>query len=444
MENGGFDIITKIIRYGIPVVVGLYYINAYFFFDFTPDSTFLAQQYFTGIASPAQWTSPEPAWMFLSHFGTTLGLDKLLVMKVLSLLCSCCVILFSFLLGLEIIGDRFVALCVSFSLAVQGWLLQLGPSGSALPFALALMLVSLFFLFRNEYLLASVFSGVASLVFWQAGLLVGIIAIDVFINSRDARRAGKVAISMLLVLFGMVVPWLLYAWSTNSGLVPSLVEFGAWPERGFLFFLFVVLTAVTALGSLFPLEKSREEILKFIPLLLWVGLFLVFGAASQTVDLYYLTLPAVTILGFNGMRRFLEQSGRQRSVMVFSLLLTTLIVLVNQIQFFGSGQTFIRKTISQNRELEEIGVWLKVHLTNESVSADRNGIVGYFAQTRVDQGQERPTTHFVVTDQRNLRGYKEIFSSADAAEIATGASHFALWECLQTPVSGPPEKKGHQ
>jgi len=382
--------------------------------------------------------------MFFTHFGATLSLDKLLVVKVLSLLSSCCVILFSFLLGSEIIGDRFVALCVSFSLAVQAWMLQLGPSGSALPFALALMLLSLFFLFRNEYLLASVFSGIGSLVFWQAGLIVVVILFDVFINSRNTQRAVKVAISILMVLFGTVIPWLLYAWSTNSGWVPSLVEFGAWPERSLLFFLPIVLLAITAIGSLFPFEKSREEILKVIPLLLWVGLFLLFGAAFQSVDLYYLTLPAVIILAFHGLRRVLDRSGRQRSTMFFSLLLTTLIVLVNQIQFFGSSHVFIRNTIAQNRELEEIGVWLKVNVTDESISTERNGIIGYFAQMPVYQRQEEPTAHYVVTDQRVVRGYTKIFSPANTTEIAAHASQFGLWESSGTRASEPHEKKEQQ
>ncbi len=444
MESRGYDIITRIIRYGIPAVVGVYYINVYFFFDFTPDSTFLAQQYFTGITSPAPWASPEPVWMFLSQIGSMLGLDTLLVMKVLSLLSCCCVILFSFLLGTEIIGDRFVALCVSFSLAVQSWMLHLGPSGSALPLALALMLVSLFFLFRNEYLLASIFSGVASLLLWQAGLLVGIILFDVFINSRDARRAARVAISILLVLFGMVVPWLLYAWNTDTGFVPSIVGFEAWPESGFLFFVPIGLLVFTGFGSLFPLERSRQEVLKFIPLHLWIGLFLVTGASTQSVDLYYLILPAVLILGFHGLRKFLEQGGRQRSIMAFSLLLTAVIVLFNQIQFFRYGNEYIRDTITQNKELEEIGVWLKVHMVDESISTQRNGIIGYYAHTPVQQEGGNPTTHYVVTDQRDLRGYTRIFSPASANEIASGISYFALWKLAGTPAEEPTDKKGEQ
>ena len=288
-------------------------------------------------------------------------------------------------------------------------------------------------------MIASFFSGLAALVFWQAGLLVIIILFDVFVNSKDMRRASKVAIFIFLVLVGVVTPWVLYVWSTGSGYVPSLVPIDAWPETGTLFFLPIVLMAVTALGTLFPLEKSREELLKFIPLLLWVGAFLVAGAVSSTIDLYYMTLPAIVILGFHGMRRILEKFGKQHAIMMVSLAITTIIVLVNQLQFFTSAYPRIRNVIAENRELEQIGVWLKVHMNDGSISAERNGIIGYFTQTDVEPLSTKPTTRYVVSARDDVPGYELAFPGGGTPRLMPGEAHFALWE-FPTP-SAPPQKK---
>jgi hypothetical protein len=444
VEGEQSPVVRNVARFGLPCVILIFYLSASLGFEYTPDSTFHALSVARGIVQGTFLQSaslikesgtPSPLWDFMIAIGGYMHLDLVLASKILSLFFSCGVILCSYFVAFEVLRDHLLAFCTSLIVAMQSWLLQIGPSGSALSLGLLLSLACLFFLLRNEYILAAFFCGVCTLVFWQAIGLAFCLVLDVFMNSIDKHRSLKIMAGTVLVYLCVLLPWVLFAYCFSVPGVPRL-----WPVDGlFVRYLSSPLEEVLLLGMMVAgfavLIKSGARgyhaLRSQIAPLGWV-LWLSVIAITTQAEVWLMVIPLFAIYAFAGLRELLFALQRQYLVYGLAFVVTGLLLVYNQIAFRTITKDVMRRGAEESRQLVSIAYWLKANgKTEETIASEQCGILGFFTDNPVVQygDQIYPGVMFVVTTKNNLAGYRMVYSaSASPPEILGLAEKgFALW-----------------
>ena len=430
---------VQIARFGLPLIILIYYTTASLSFEYTPDSTYSMLQQVKVMSEPglpdAGWNVSSPLWMLLIMIGRLLHGDALVTAKVFSLFFCSFIILFSYLLANEVLRDRLLSFCVALVVAMQWWLLQAGPSGSALGFGLLLSLVSVFFLLRNEYLLSAVFVGLTTLVFWQAVGLIALLMADVTLNSVDRRRAAKVMAGVALAYCGVVLPWVLYAAAHGLSMVPTLAPSSEFP--GFSLVAVCALSVLCGLtiAAVIVISRSGEEGRMVVRTqaapLLWIGIVLLVGSTANP-NFLYMGIPLLIVYGFLGLRELLIRVRSERMVYAVAIVLTGLLILQNQVTLSSARSATIQTAIDENKELLSLAIWLKANTSGETlVVTDKPGIIGYYSDLPVAVlGEKKEKGHYIVSKATKLDGYDLAFTPTGegAGEVLTGKSYYSVWK----------------
>lgn len=429
MSDEQQSFVIKVTRYGLPVVVGIFYLTASLGFSFTSDSTFQM----LGAARDATSVSegfPSPLWRFLLMIGGSLGVDQLLASKVLSLVFSCAAILMMYLVANEILGDRLIAFCVSLVFGMEGWMLQLAPSGSALTLAILLVLTGLFFMLRNEYVVAPFMLGLCTLVFWQAVVLLIPLWMDIWINSVNKRRAAKVALSACIVYCSSLLPLVLYSWSSGTKGLPTMLQVAELPHisvmaAGILGLLGLV--GVTGFGLVMRSSEKGIEALRTSCGVVAFMITLVLVGFAYRSQVWLAASPVITVYAYYGFAEILNRIRKQRLLYSLSFVLTGLLIVHLQIEYQRMNKPSMAAAVEQNVELRILSEWLRTNSSNgNSVCAEQPGIVGYYAERPVDPLSENkePACALVVTSRREVAGYDLAFRPVAPPD---DGRHYAVW-----------------
>jgi hypothetical protein len=381
-------VVRTLTRYGLPIVVLVFYVTASLNLAFTPDSTFVVLQFVrsdSGIAVDASGT-PSPLWLGLLKLGSFSGLDLLLVAKVFSLVFGCTVILAAFLLGSEVTGNRLLGLMAALATAMSVWVLREGPSGGALPLVITLALMTLFFLQRNEYVLAAILMGLCILLFWQGAVLALFLIVDVILNSIDKIRGVKVASSLLLVIAGVLFPWALVAWLFGLNPLPHLPVYRGMTPDSFAGAAVVLVFALAALGffrtGTLPGTLSAELGFNITPVL-WMATLLLLGVFVNS-GFFLIALPIGTVYAFRAVRTIFGSFSGEKGIYQLSVILAALILVLNQVSYAFFLRPAMDLRMESVKPLMEIGAWLGLHAPADAVIvAEEQGTVGYYAQRAV-------------------------------------------------------------
>ncbi len=428
---------VQIARFGLPLVILIFYITASLSFEYTPDSTYSLLQQVKVRSEPgsadAVSNASSPLWMLLIEIGRLVHVDALVTAKVFSLFFCSFIILFSYLLANEVLRDRLLSFCVALVVSMQWWLLQAGPSGSAVGIGVLLSLVSVFFLLRNEYLLSALFIGLSTLVFWQSVGLFVLLMTDIALNSVDRRLAVKMMGGVVLVYCCVVLPWVLYAVTHALSMVAVLV-----PLDGFPGFLPVTIIALSVLGGLslaavIVIARSSEEgkmvIRTQVAPLVWICVVFLVGSIANP-EFIYMGIPPLIVYGFLGLREMLVWARWERRVYAVALVLTGLLILQNQATFGSARSEIFQRTIDENRELASIAIWLKANTSAETlVVTDKPGIVGYYSDLSVAVPEKTVNAPYVVSKATELEGYELVFTPTGEGlgGIPAGGSLYSVW-----------------
>lgn len=427
--------VISVTRYGMPLVVGIFYLTASLGFEFTSDSAMhLASIVKYGFTSPLHDGYPSPLWHFLVSVGTVFHLDPLLTSKVLSLVFSCVTILASYLVANEILRDRLIAFCISLALAMQGWLLQLSPSGSALSLAIALTMAVLFFMLRNEYVVAPFCLGLCTLIYWQAVFLLIPLCVDVWINSVSKQRALKVILSACLVYLSALLPWAMYAWINNVEGTPVLLRVSELPNTSFIAMSVLVVLGVLGVVGLVLLQMARQSRKESVRVHSGVLLFVIvmtLQALILHVETWYAALPLVVTYAFLGLAEMLKRFGREQLLYSASFVLTGLLLVHLQFDYYGGNKSSMAAAIRQTNELRIAAEWIKVNTASGvDVCAENPGVLEYHAERPVAllSQNEEARCELVVTSRQEMQGYEVVFRPMMTADAATiPARHYAVW-----------------
>jgi hypothetical protein len=406
----------QIARYGLPSIIVVFYFTAATQFEYTPESTFLSFQYsgnttsgnaLSGIAGFA-----SPVWMALVLIGGWFQLNGLLTVKILGLFFSCLVIMIAYLLAFEVLRDRLMAFCISLIVGMQAWFLQAGPSGSAFAIGLMLSLATLFFLLRNEYVLASILIGLCTLVFWQAvGLLLFLLA-DIWLNSIDKRRASKVMASAALIFLSVLLPWLLFAMLYGFPVVPMLVPLGEF--TGITVWIGIALAVevgLSTVGITFLMRSAveRKHIVRTQSAVwLWM-LWLAFVGSVGMKELWLMAIPLFIMYAFFGLKRLLDAISRTHFVQPVMFALAGLLIALAQFEFHTVTRTAMENSIDQAQQEMSIAYWLKSTMPQDAtIVADQPGRLGFYLGKAVSYPGRGATAlaDYVVTTASPIEGYE--------------------------------------
>lgn len=435
-------VVFQVVRYGLPLVIVIFYVTASWRFSYTPDSTFLSLRMTQQVAAEGEFGSmdghgvaaPNPLWPLFLAIGALLQLDIVLTSKIFSLFFSCLSLLLGYLVAAELLRDRLFAFCAALALATSGWLLQAAPSGSALPLALALVLAALFFMLRNEYLLSALMLGLATLLFWQAVAAMVILLWDVWWNSSDPRRRTRMMLSSALLYVCVLLPWLLFSGVLSAPPIPWLVPLGDFPTLSWPTGLAAALPAVVAAaGAIATLRSPHHDAIprkSHVIVVIWAAWF-VLCAALWGWDYWLMALPVIIVYAFAAIQQY-SAAVRPGSSYMQAFLLTGILILLHQGAFTVATRPVMARTEKDSGELAELAYWVKNGVPDEAtVSAENPYLLAYYSGRPVSPWDPagRASTDYVVSAEEEVWGYDAVHraSSFERDELLAGAGRFAVW-----------------
>lgn len=403
-------------RYGVPAAILLYYLSVAQRLEYTPQSTFAS-------LNRLSETGVDSLWTALLSLAQSFDIETLLAAKVLGLLFTCCAILVTHLVAYEVLADHLSAFCATLGMAMQAWLLQLGASGSGLSLLVFVSLAAIFFMLRNDYLLATLCAGFGCLVAWQAVALVFVLLLDVYVNSLDKRRALKLVASVMMIFGSIVLPWVLYSIYTGGAIIPDEASRTEVPTLTLeMIFGSVLLIGLMFVGVVLLAMRQRESLRTQTAVILWTV-----SVSFLNRILLVLALPLIIVYGFLALRTVVRVLGAVRALPSATVLLAAAILAYNQFVAWPTLEAGMAAGAAQTLELKSVGMWLKANVqAGERVFVPASGrdVVGYFYG--VFDGDE--TAPFIVSREREVRGCEVAYDpAAHDPDVISGSDHYKVW-----------------
>ena len=168
--------VLQVLRYGLPLVILIFYISASWNFSYTPDSTYLSlrlarkrrRRRCARVRAGHVCATPNPLVVVFHRGRHTLKVDGLLVAKIFSLFFSCLVGVSDVPSGGRSAPRPFSRLLFRIRCRDKRLVAAGGPCRLRASPGVDIVLAALFFMLRNDYLLAALMIGLATLLFWQA------------------------------------------------------------------------------------------------------------------------------------------------------------------------------------------------------------------------------------------------------------------------------------
>jgi arabinofuranosyltransferase len=216
------------------VLVAVFYVTAAAHFSYTTDDSYIYFQYARNLSqgNGPSFNQGEPSygftgplWLLMLSAGGAAGADIPLLGKALDLIFAALSIVLFFFVAYELIRDVAVSFCATLAFSVNAWLLRWAGCGLETSLAVFLLLAFFRYLLRNEYAVSAGVLGLLALVRPEASLLLGLLFIDLGVNSQERGHALRVGTRALSVWLAIVLPWTVYAYATFGTVLPA--TFGA-------------------------------------------------------------------------------------------------------------------------------------------------------------------------------------------------------------------------
>jgi arabinofuranosyltransferase len=413
----------NLLLFSLPVIVALFYVTASLHFSYTPDDTYIYLQFARNIAAGngVSFNAGEPTygvtgplWMFIVALGAKMGVDPYIGAKAIDLVLASLVLIAFYFLAYEILRDVGVSLCATVAFSVNAWFLRWAGSGMETSLSVLLVLATVLFCLRNEYLLSVVCAGLLTLTRPEGVLMTVLIMTDLYFNSLQKRRALAMGAWLLLVYSVVVAPWTLYAFRTFGTPLPNT----AVGKVGWDFTiadtvstlrdvlqtlaaadgtaLLVFLTGGVLLLILYrhpPADAPGKERRRFLGRqsivgVGWISGLVVFYVASGTnvVSRYLLLItPLITIYAFSFLVELLSVSRWRQRANLAVIVLTAVVMLQNQLLYRRYVLPGV-DAFEQGMEacLIPIGQWLREHTPPASTVVTGDiGALGFFSERRM-------------------------------------------------------------
>ena len=405
----------------LPVLVLMFYATSSMHFAYTPDDTYIYLQFAKNIihgngmsfnAGEPTYGFTSPLWVFIISLGGAVGVDVYIAAKTIDLVFASLTIVVFYFLSLEVIRENILALLSTLAFSLHVWLLRWAGSGMETSLSVLLVVTAMLFCLRNEYLISAVMAALLTLVRPEACLLLGLIAIDVLINTIDKKFALKMIARMTAVFALIVAPWLVYAFYTfgtvipNTALAKSSLGFGLADVGHELLNVMKIVMASDGLSVLallvggiflfrqFQNERSADNEERFFLIrqslvgILWiVSIPLLYCMLHVHVVSRYLLVitPLITVFGFTYLFRTLNKSRYSRFSYAGVVVFTGLLLIQSQTVYYRVVKPGIN-AFAEGMEstLIPIGDWLKKNSAPGDVAMAWDiGAVGYYSNRKI-------------------------------------------------------------
>ena len=400
-----------VLQYGIGFVVLVFFVTASFHFRYTPDDTFIYLQYgkniargegFSFNAGTPSYGIAGPLWALLIAAGTKLSLDPYIVAKTLDIAFAGLSIIGVLAFAFVVIRDRIYALVAALIFSFDAWFLRWSGSGMESSIAVLLVMLTLWYAYKKEYITSALVAGLLTLVRPEGMFLFVAVLVDCIVNGKQRAVAIRTMLESFLLYSVVVGSWLLYAWMQFGAIVPNILLVKSTDDNSLwnsILSNFRIIGATQGLMGLFlvagvivALRKSQWRTLREdgFPLL-WVLLVPLFYVVMnvQVVSRYLLLiLPVVVVYGVWGIKRLEIASlvSPQRGLLV--LLIVAGLSL-------GQNQFIYRMWVVPHMETFELGAeeclkpiayWLRSNAAaGSTVLTPDIGMVGYISERTVHE-----------------------------------------------------------
>jgi hypothetical protein len=409
--------ILLLLRYGLPLVVGIHYVVAARGIGYAPDAAFGGGH--AAVLFPAgsgEWVASDhfsPLWTLLLSAGKGFGLDPLFTAKILGLVFSACGVIAVYLFAIDFLRDRLLAFLAALVSGLEPGLLSLAPSGTSWGLLFALTYALLFFLRRGEFAIGGIIVGLAGLVAWPAFGLLPLLGVEALrgeerIHPVQTALAGALVTGAVLLSWGTIAflqGWPLWSGPQSPGGIGAL----SWG-------IAIVPSVGLALAIAGSWRTAQLPLLRFLypgkrvilaPLVAWGVICAIFSPA-------YLILlaPAAVVLGFDGIRRIVPSLYREPISLASPLYLSGLLLLLNQVVFISSTRGEMSLEEIRQEEIGSIAAWIRANAPpGETVSTEWRGSFAYLLWPDYRIGSTGPgtTSSFHVSLHPPGEGYREIY-----------------------------------
>jgi hypothetical protein len=424
--------ITQIVRFGLPLVVAVFYATAARGFAYTADAGYSAAewaQHLLGpIATPPAITLFSPLWTLLTALGGLMGLDVLLVAKVLSLVFGCFALLALYLLSVELLDDRILAFCVSLIVALDPWLLQAGPSGTAATALAALSIAALFFMRREDFALASLLVGFCTLIALPAAALFVSLLLEISAARRE-RGSIKVMAASGLVYLAVLLPWFMFALLKGLPFLPSVQVPGDSIAISWFGVLTIVMSASLAIAGLITVRRSPLVRLLAGDQVTGLWIWVVWIACAGLVfdrDVWLAGLPVLALLALHGLRAIVPALRDDAPNYSFAFLFVGIMLVLNQSTYFLLTKGAMARAMEDQQAVAVIAQWIKSNIPDvTTVESEEPGTLEYFLRTgtRVVPLEKAPRSQLILTARTEVPGYEEVYRPAPVIDDSSRHEH---------------------
>jgi len=435
----------RIARYGLPLVVLVFYLTSVTAFSYTPDTAFLPLQWvhnvvaglgFQGFTGLPNAGSPSPLWIFLISLGASLQIDALLLAKILSLFFSCLILVLSYLVTHDLTDDPVMALCMALVGATSGWLLEASPSGTPCTLLGTLLLASIFCIIRQDSILAAILLALSCLMAWQAAILLVPYVVDLWLSDVSRSKRLRLLTISYILLTSLLVPWILYANANNAPWWPEHPLSGLSASSSPFAIAVILLVGAPAIagGLLLFFRKDGEEGLGKRHAVIWCWIVWLAVCSIWWDGGFLLALfPLLGAYMFIFFRVLLRILGRSERTIIAAFLFTAALMVLQQLDYVRVRRVAMEQAQESGPVLTELAYWIKSSVPDDvSVSAEWPGMVGYVAGRPVSplNAGSQPTTEYAITSETELHGYIALRSAAKPVEDIPSIEQvrFLIWK----------------
>ena len=318
-----------VLQYGIGVVVLVFFVTVSFHFRYTPDDTYIYLQYgrniargdgFSFNAGTPSYGVASPLWALMIAAGTKLSLDPYIVAKTLDIVFASFSVIGVLAFAFILIRDRMYAVIAAWMFSFDAWFLRWSGTGVETSLALLLVMLTLWYAYKKEYMTSAVVAGLLTMVRPEGTLLFFAVLADCGFNCRVRTSVVKTILASTMIFVLVAGPWLLYAYSQFGTIIPNAFRIhptdavstsSVWHSivsdlqiiglTEVLLSLFVVAGIIIALKR-FGWRGIREDVFPLFWLILLPLFYVVMNI--QIVSRYLvLILPVIVVYGVWGIKR---------------------------------------------------------------------------------------------------------------------------------------------
>jgi hypothetical protein len=392
--------------------------NVYSHFYYTPDDTYIYLQFAKNIihgngiafnAGEPTYGITSPLWLFIISAGGIVGFDLYLLAKIIDILLACTSLIVFYVAIFPLVQDFAVRICATMAFSLNVWLVRWTGTGMETSLGIILVVISIGFLLRGNYLLSSGFTGLLGLV-RPEGLLLYVIVAAIILRTQKGNAMRLLGASLILVALP-IIPWLIYAYHTFGTILPNtaLAKAGlsdsilgristfmdiaetATVSDGISILVCIFLSALIVYDYKYwknnksDQDETAENVSPRILMIVgWIIILPVFYIIADVnfISRYLLLLtPVILMCAYYLINEALSRYFKSRYLYPVILAFTMLVMLQNQIAYFGYVKPGIdRFSDGMQSTLIQIGRWFQSNTPKETrIFAQDVGAIGYYS-----------------------------------------------------------------